>query len=475
MSDTEGLGTWWPANPSDEGMDYHVPDETVAGMLKTAEPRSWELTTVGGIDPQADMFVPSGLPEHRAIWGADAQGKSISLLDPYPDNYTIHLSNLLLRTEKWGFACYAVGGAWVTPDSVVERLHLPFDGLDDWVVGSMSSDSDLVSTDEEWRKFERPPRLSHDVELGTAQVRLITDSEGNASGRGFSFNRFALFEIVDSIQLDQVFDKWIEPLSLFVSFVTGIPASLGTIQFWQHELDRWPLELHYDIAKSRDLHNQNLASRDYIAPLPSIVSSGLSFDSLLRTFFLLCEDDGNRTALRYLSASQSSVPDGSTEATLHSAFKAAEQYHRTNMNSQSLPSVEHQNRVESVVASAPAKHRDWAKQTLSGRNHKGQKSQLRELQGSAASTSESLSKACPVVFEEMTTYRNRIAHGAPTTRTDLNLRYHLAAKTLRWLLRHVYLVKLGLSPEAVTEIIQESRRFQKDIRLLEAWHPYLRK
>ena len=472
MSSTERLGTWWLADPSDGDTDYQPPERTVAGMLKTGEPLSWELTTIGKINPNDHFLVSQqadGLNEHRAIWGTDAHGKSLSLLDPYPTNYQIQFNNPFHGTEGWGFGWYVVGGGWVTPDDVIERLYVPFDGLDDWVIDSASSSSDYSPTDEEMRKFERPPRLSHATELNTAQVRLIADSAGSSSARGFSFNRFALFEIDDSIRLDQVFDKWIDSLSLFVSLVTGIPARLGTLQFELPE-SRWPLEFRYNIAQSRILHNQGLASFDYIAPLPRLVSAGLSFDSLLQAFFTLCEDEGNRAALRYLSESQSGIPDESTEAKLLSAFKAAEQCHTSNLDSQSLPSINHQRRVEAVVESAPTEHRRWARESLSNRNSKGLKTQLRELQELAGTTGAALGDACPRMQKEMATYRHRIAHSSAVTRNDFNVRCYLAAKALRWMLRHVYFAKLGLSQEAVTQIIQDSHRFQADIRLLEDWH-----
>ena len=289
---------------------------------------------------------------------------------------------------------------------------------------------------------------------------------------GFSFNRFALFEIDDSIRLDQVFDKWIDPLSLFVSLVTGIPASLGKLSFKLPE-SRQPLDFRYNIAKSRVLHKSGLGSLDYIAPLPGFLSAGLSFDSLLQAFFTLCDDEGNKAALRYLSESQSGIPDESTEAKLLSAFKAAEQCHASNLDSQSLPSKDHQRRVEAVVESAPTEHQRWVRESLSNRNSKGLKTQLRELQEMAGTTGAALEDACPRMQKEMATYRHRIAHSSAVTRNDFNVRCYLAAKALRWMLRHVYLAKLGLSQEAVTQIIQESHRFKADIRLLEDWHPRL--
>ena len=126
------------------------------------------------------------LPEHRAIWGTDAQAKSISVLDPYPTNYTFQFNNHSKVLKDGGFSCYvAADGCWVTPDDVIERLYVPFDGLDDWVLDPTSSGSDYFPTDEAFRKFEIPERLTHGAQLGKAQVRLVADSEGSASGQGF--------------------------------------------------------------------------------------------------------------------------------------------------------------------------------------------------------------------------------------------------------------------------------------------------
>ena len=437
----ERVGAWWLANPSDEDTDYELPDRTVAGTLKTGEPTSWGLSTIGHLDPNDDdgWFQPagSGLSEHRAIWGTDLHAKSFSLLDPYQTNHTSQQNNPFHGNDEWGFSSYVSGDCWVTPDDVIEGLSIPFDGLDDWVIDPATNANDYFPSGEEFKTFEVPERFSHNAQLGRAQVRLVVGSHGQADGRGFSMSRFVVFEIDDSIRLEQVLEKWVEPLSLFLSFVTGIPARLNTLQLMLPE-HRWPLDLDYAMVRSQVVHNEGLGHFDYIAPLPQIAASGVTFDSLLQAFFELWEDDGNRSALRYFGVSQSGIPDDSCEARLFSAFQAVERYHRTNLDSR-----------------------------FSNRAGKGLRTQLQELQESAAQTSAALEVACPRMMKELARYRNRIAHGSGGTSNDFTIRCILAAKALRWMLRHVYFVKVGLSPDAVTQIIRDSHRFQSDIRLIE--------
>ena len=63
MSSSERLGTWWLADPSDGDTDYQPPEWTVAGMLKTGEPLSWELTTIGRVNPSLRVNVGWGVVE----------------------------------------------------------------------------------------------------------------------------------------------------------------------------------------------------------------------------------------------------------------------------------------------------------------------------------------------------------------------------------------------------------------------------
>ena len=343
MSNTEMLGSWWLANPSDAAADYQPPEKTLAGLLRTGESLSWELTTIGRTGPNDDfsvMFQWPDLPEHRAIWGTDVDGTCVSLLDPFPTNYVSRFNSPFNGNEEWGFDSYALGKAWVTPDDVIESLSVSFDGLDHWVVDPKSNGRDYFPTDDELMKFEVPERLEHEAQINNAQVHLAADSKGSASGLGFAFERIALFEIEGTMTLDQVFPEWIEPLSVFVSLMTGVPASLGEVQLKLPEL-LWPLNLHYKTTRSHVVHNQGLSLFDYIAPLPTVVSLGLNFGPLLQAFFALWGDDKDRAALTFLSESQSGVPNESNEARLLSAAKAAEQYHATRLDSQSLRSKEH--------------------------------------------------------------------------------------------------------------------------------------
>ena len=70
-------------------------------------------------------------------------------------------------------------------------------------------------------------------------------------------------------------------------------------------------------------------------------------------------------------------------------------------------------------------------------------------------------------------YRHDIAHGNPTTKSDLHIRYHMLARALRWLLHHVYLLELGLSADAASELIQDSFRFGQDLNVLTRWRSLL--
>ena len=64
--------------------------------------------------------------------------------------------------------------------------------------------------------------------------------------------------------------------------------------------------------------------------------------------------------------------------------------------------------------------------------------------------------------------RNRVAHGASSRDGERVLLYHSLALGLRWMLRHVYLLELGVPSDGTDQIIQDDRQFKHDIRILEA-------
>ena len=95
---------------------------------------------------------------------------------------------------------------------------------------------------------------------------------------------------------------------------------------------------------------------------------------------------------------------------------------------------------------------------------------LQEVTDRATTTGKAVTEAWPRFCKEATRLRVQAAHGTPETRVRIGLRQHAGAVSIRWVLRHVYLLKLGLSEASAEQLVQNNPLFQQDMELVEEWH-----
>ena len=473
MPNAEILGSWWLPPGPDEESDYQGPEDTVAGVLKLDESRPWQLTTIGNVDPDKPIHLfkqEIGLPEERAIWGATSEGESYSLLDPQPAGQVMQTTNPLQGTEQWGVRWYASSkGCWVTPKDTAERVNICFDPIDDWVIDPGANNRAYFPQD---RVLELPDSLSYTTEVQDSDLILSVDSATNADWRSFEARRSTTFKIDTPHRLEDLLDKWITPLRLLLDVAGGIPTTIASISFTHAELPR-PLSLHYNMPAPIWEPLKNLGSHNFVAPLHVLHKLGLDFSALVSNFFSLYESQRHRTALTHFSRSQSRIIDQSNDTELLNALRAIEQYHSKEMESRTISKMELRRRIRVVKDAVSDECKDWVEKELEGANKKTLREQVEEVGNLAATTTDKLNGVWPDFIREAVGYRHDIAHGNPTTKSDLHIRYHMLAKALRWLLHHVYLLKLGLSADAASQLIQDSYRFTQDLSVLTRWHGLL--
>ena len=474
MPNAEILGSWWLPPGPDEESDYQGPEDTVAGVLRLDESRPWQLTTIGNVDPDKPIHLfqqEVGLPEERAIWGASSEGESYSLLDPQPAGQVLQTTNPLQGTEQWGVRWYASSkGFWVTPKNTAERVHIRFNRIEDWVIDPAADSRAYFPTK---RVLELPDNLSYSSEVQGSNLDLIVDSSMDADQRSFEARRRTTLKVDTPLRLEDVLENWLTPLSLLMDIVTGIPTTTNEILFEHAASPRLLNNLHYNMPTPAWQPRQNLGSLGFVAPLHVLHNFGLDFPALISNFFNLYESQRHRTALNHFSRSQSRIIDQSNDTELLNALRAIEQYHSEVMVIRTISAEELRRRIRAVKDAVSDEYRDWVEKELKGANKKSLREQVEEVGNLAATTTDRLNSVWPDFIREAVNLRHGIAHGNPTTKSDLHIRYHMLARALRWLLHHVYLLELGLSADATSELIQDSFRFGQDLTVLTRWHNLL--
>lgn len=469
------IGLWWLPNPSDEASNYQLPKHRVSGRLHGEGP--WELTTIGSVlsDDPMHPFVALGTatpPRQDAIWGTDSEGNSLSLFDVWRAGGSWQSNSPLGGNEKWHVGWYTSGNVWVEQHEVVSHVTIRFDALDDWASSRILATHDFAFEDGSLRL---PEPASYKATTGDTTVTLRFGSDLSPAAAGYHVSRFSSFDIEgENLRLDEVVQNWVRPLMVLLDLLTTTPVRVtGVTVLLENEspeIRLLMLELHPNLIQPKEERDTSRGQLDMPATRAALGKRGLGFGKLIPKYFALNANRRHRRALGLLSHSQARILDTSTDSEFLTAFKAIELYHQAEIRGTDLPPGEHKARVEAVVEGAPEEWRAWARGILQDRNAKGARTLLREVMDRASTTGESIEEAWPAFCREAVKYRNRAAHGRTAVIGSLGLRYHAAALGLHWLLRHVYLLELGLLEADTSDLIQNDEVFKREMRLLKEWY-----
>ena len=465
-------GLWWLPKPSGNGSEDQVPDYRVSGEFHGDGP--WNLTTIGRVLSDASMqpFMSTDTtPTPEAIRGIDIKGLRLSLFDLQWSGGSWQLDNPLGGREKWHVGWYTSGKSWAEPDQAVDHVTVEFDVLDEWAGNRILTNDFFASRDG---AFELPPATDFTAAVDGATVTLNLHGEWRASMEEYRAVRRSSFTIDDAgLRLDEVSQKWVRPLLVLMDLVTATSVRATGIRVRLKDIsdDReMKLDVHPNLIQPKADGDASPSQLDMLTTLGALEGRGLEFPDLIQRYFRLYSSEKHKKALGFLSHSQSRILDSSTDSEFLMAIKAVELYHNAAIGGSAIPLKEHKERVDAIVACAPKEWRQWAESILRDKNSKGLKRRLQEVMDRSSSTSRSIEDAWPDFCRQMIKYRRRAAHGISTTVSSLGLRYHAGAVGLRWLLRHAYLLELGMSESGIENFIQNDHQFQGDIRLLEKWY-----
>lgn len=469
------LGLWWLPNPSEDPSDYQLPEHRVSGEVRGNGP--WELTTIGSLlsEEPIPFFRSQATTEAAdspvAVWGTNAEGDYLSLFDLLSLGQSRQTNNPLGGTEKWHVGWYTSGNAWVEPHDVVDHVIVRFDILEDWA-GNRLPANHFISEDG---SFQVPEPTLHRGTVGDASITLSLDSRWWPTSEGFQGNRFSTFTIKDeTVRLDEITQEWVRPLMLLMELLTGSPVRMTetVVRLPNTPTLNQPLVVHLHPNLRQPKEEGHIPPRhwDMLATRADLEERGLSFPDLVQRFFALHENHKHKMAIGLLGHSQSRILDKSANSELLTVFRAMELYHSAEVGGTDIPRREHKERVDAVVDGAPEEWKEWARQHLQNKNGKSLTTQLQEIMDLSPAISRRIDGAWPNFCRETVRNRNKAAHGKSTAVPSLGLRCHAGAVGLRWLLRHQYLLKLGLSETNATELIRNANVFQLEMGLLARWH-----
>ena len=92
------------------------------------------------------------------------------------------------------------------------------------------------------------------------------------------------------------------------------------------------------------------------------------------------------------------------------------------MESRTIPKAELRRRIRAVRDAVPDEDKEWVEKELQGANKKTLREQVEEVGNRAATTTDRLNSVWPDFIHEAVSYRHDIAHGNPTTKSDLHIR-----------------------------------------------------
>jgi len=466
------LGEWWLANPTEDESDYHVPEHRVPGEFiddGTSPPR---LTTIGSLSAPGDTDIFISLIDnkrHGAIWGIDAAGDHISLFNAWRVGVAYQSANPGGGTEAWQIGWYTSGSVWITPDEPVDRVRIQFDVLDDWTSKSIMAGHDFAM---ESGAISLPSSESYKATVDGIEVTLTFGGYVEPSASGYHALRCSAFDIADPTPLDQITKKWIYPLKTLLEVLTSKPVRVTTVTAF-FIASRRSVTMHPNILQSTEELDTSRGQLDLLATLATLQNAGLQYSKLISNYFTMESTPKGRKhllAMHQLGHSQSRVLDKSTDAELLAAFKGVELYHSSAIGGSDIPREAHRERVNTIVDGTPDEWKAWATKHLRDRNEKPLLQKLEEVINRADKTGDSVLAAWPGFCKEAVKSRNEIAHGKASDDPDAGLRYHAMAMGLRWVLRHVYLRRLGVTKSKANQIVAASNRFRQEIRTLKSWY-----
>lgn len=447
------LGKWLLLSLGDCGGDVfeQIDSSGRPGNFYLTQEGEWRLNAMGAMRAGYPLG-PTGEPPDSGIdtiYGKCVDGSLRSLFGAIPRKWP------LMQDESSANVTW--GGQWwggsdthlVAPADRTDRVELRFECLADWAGDGQAyaGNHSRVGYDHESRTSTVPDEMRYEASGPGYEIVLWRGTKASYGVGRMSAESVANITISAETSLDRVHGDWVRPIRNLLAFLTleTVEAPEGRCRLideeWTDPLREPLVELHYPTHhRERENRSDNtVANRaGMLATLGQLQSKGLDFGSLLRNFLKVHSGD-HATAISYINEVESGRLDRSIDSKLLHTIRALEIYCK-----------------EKGIKKNLAKQIDFCI----------------ELSGPTGAEISGLWEARQdhrPLRSTANSARKKVAHGEPAGSDEVYSDLHCHYLALKWIVRHLYLLEMGLPETGVADIMGQCQPFQDDKDILKRY------
>lgn len=474
-------GEWWIETRKRPPKPYKPPRHTVAGELVADGMHGWTLETIGSLtdEPMWSYMtkrVVDSEDELVTIRGTDSAGRSYSLLGCYDIQSITQFASIRDGVQRWGVSAIVEGsGIWVDPDTMVDEVAVSFRDLAAWATDVGSSPFDF-DTDAKVATF-RWDGFSDKSQVQDCEVELNHRFSWSHSDRRFVADASATLKISDTLEIQQLAERWIRPLNDLMSllamrpsFPTVIRASLAE-RFGQEHPTKVDVRIPQPLDEiDEDDPEQGFAKRqlEMLATRVALEDAGVTFGRLLEGWFAARGCDKRRVAFERLADAQAKTSGFWFDDSLLHACISFESFHAARFDGGVPEDADTTKILTGLQDAVPDSHKEALAYRLRTTRYKSFPERLREIAQSCGDTGRAILGAYPNLDADINKFRNRAAHTSTAPR-DVTGQIDVVIAS-QWLLRHSSLQALGISTDDCDALIIPNFTFKQHLRRLTARH-----
>lgn len=326
------LGTWWvpdAADLNDDGDLAPLPERREAGILTVAADGEWSLL-LASEPPEWGVQTPdlssAELTRRDLMWGK-TRGSCTSLFTGSLTDDTTDMTTY--AHEVWRGPWHVDSpGSWFEASDRVAHVFVEFAAGRPWAdlaPGQGRKHNLLKQWDRSTGTFTHPDPTIHEATVAGVTVQLKTAVAVQCSDTRAEFDLGSHFHVVDELRIDEVLQKWVEPLHDLVGLFWLKNPGIVSVQV--QEADSLELsKLIYSgrfAPVDRDRVLDAAHSSAPFATVEGLIARGYSFGDLL-TGYWDSRSQGFGRSVQRLNESQDSHLDESLDARMLSATKSLE-------------------------------------------------------------------------------------------------------------------------------------------------------
>ncbi|WP_420625963.1 HEPN domain-containing protein [Candidatus Poriferisodalis sp.] len=458
-------GKWWIPGPLGNG---EVPASRNAQVF-IGDNDEWELTANHSLLATSgpDLDYVSRVVEVPALHGLEGSDRAVSLLNAHIRAYSLEPreeGGNTRRWETWQSEWYAAGDCHVEPDTVASLVEIKFNVLPVWA-GAKHSESGRsgVPLGHFADKAELPPNEAVTAVADGVRVSLVSRWNIINPGPPIIAEKDALFQLRGAVPLRDIRDKWLLPLQRLCQFLALYEVSLTGLAAYVDESDEpfWSgVEISYaDLPTSTD-RAWTASGECMLATREALNQAGLPTDILIERWLRFDRQYCSPISDFLTSTGHRLEPDVRT----YFAHRCAESFHDLRINGTARDPTEHElivQRVDDALADAQLTRddKDWVSERLRAGNQKSQGRKLSDLVELAGSTGRLVVDERPHFIRRAIKARNRSIHSDPAAARSRGGPLDVSLFALWWMLRHVFLLELGIDEHRIGPLLRKSREF----------------